>query len=157
MSMISKEFKTKFGNLHYKLAENYNQQFPTIAFFHGGSPKSQHTEFWNSILPIILNYCNPILIDRFGYGKSQDIKVKIRDHITSLVDLLNHVVEEYSINKLGLIGRSAGSGFVVRITKQIQSKISGLGLIAPGSLKTNIDDLKNFGLPINLLWDETMV
>ncbi|MHA2030304.1 MAG: alpha/beta fold hydrolase [Candidatus Kariarchaeaceae archaeon] len=144
------------GKIHVQEPKNLNSQLPFAVFLHGASPKSQHTEFWRPILNKIITNCNPILFDRFGHGKSEvkeGEKVGIKTQITSMITLVDHLLEKHRINDLILIGRSQGGGYATRLAKEIPQKISALGLIAPGSMKTNYTNLTEWNKPVALLWD----
>ncbi|MHA2030245.1 MAG: alpha/beta fold hydrolase [Candidatus Kariarchaeaceae archaeon] len=144
------------GKIHLKGPKKPNSKNPFVVFLHGASPQSQHTEFWTPILDKIVTHCNPILVDRFGHGKSEiqdGVKIGIKTQITSMISLVDHVLEKYQIDNVALIGRSQGGGFATRLAKEIPQKISALGLIAPGSMKTNYANLSEWNKPVALLWD----
>ena len=51
-------------------------------------------------------------------------------------------MERYNIEHLILVGRSQGGGYATRIVREFPDKISALGLIAPGGMKTNYKNLE---------------
>lgn len=150
--MESKYYQDDAGTLHYEL--QINEEKPLIFFLHGGSPKSQHTKFWTDIISIIHRYCSPVLIDRFGHGKSKaSDKVGIKDHLRALEGLITEVCDQYPTNKVALVGRSAGGAFACRLLEPLEHKVHGLGLIAPGSMKTHFKYLTSWSKPLIVLWD----
>ncbi|MHA2274427.1 MAG: alpha/beta fold hydrolase [Candidatus Kariarchaeaceae archaeon] len=133
-----------------------NPKLPFALFLHGASPNSQNTKFWTPIIDKIIPYCNPIFHDRFGHGMTElnlGQKIGIKLQISSIIQVMDHILETYNLVDIILIGRSQGGGYATRVAKTIPEKISKLGLIAPGSMKTNYKNLENWDKPISLLWD----
>jgi pimeloyl-ACP methyl ester carboxylesterase len=107
MELESYFLKVNEGKIHVRGPKNPNSQLPFAVFLHGASPKSQHTEFWKPILNKIIANCNPILFDRFGHGKSEireGMKAGIKTQITSMIALVDHLLVEYEVNNVVLIG-----------------------------------------------------
>ncbi|MFW9930997.1 MAG: alpha/beta fold hydrolase, partial [Candidatus Thorarchaeota archaeon] len=134
----------RIGSIHYKSPEEVSKSKPFVIFLHGADPISQNTEFWKPLFEIILKYCNPIFMDRFGHGLSKKGKIDhitLDDHIESIKSLIDHVKNKYSINEVVLLGRSLGGYLVLEIIKRYPEEISGIGLIAPANSKMHIDTI----------------
>ncbi|MHA2504362.1 MAG: alpha/beta fold hydrolase, partial [Candidatus Kariarchaeaceae archaeon] len=141
---------TDSGQFHYEVSE-IDASKPTVLFLHGGSPKSQHTKFWEPIMEQISPHCNPVLIDRFGHGMSTGRGgLAANDNAISMV--IDTLLQE-DVGKVFLVGRSAGAVFCIRQWMRRPDDIAGIGFIAPGSMASYADKLGGFSGKMTVLWD----
>ena len=157
-SMESKYLTIQGKKLRYKsYVEKKDSEKPICIFIHGASPESQHTEFWNPILPIILKHCQPILLDGYGHGQSD--KPRSDEHLNFeiilkiYIDYLQAILKEEGINSCTFIGRSLGGAITHTVSKKFDTYLTGIGLIAPSGAGRTNETLQSFTKKVSVLWD----
>lgn len=141
---------TSVGRIHYKTSEDFSRDLPIVFFIHGAVIGSQHTEFWNDIMPIILRYCIPVRIDNFGHGLSDKVQLPFEERVRTTQQVIEKIMTQYPKKQFYLIGRSLGAMVVQSLLINYSPEIAAVGLIAPSRILTNAMMVK---VPITLLWD----
>ncbi|MFW9778371.1 MAG: alpha/beta fold hydrolase [Candidatus Heimdallarchaeota archaeon] len=157
MPLISLFLNHSLGKLHLKVPNRPARDKSYAFFLHGASRKTQDTGFWDPLLTRILDYCNPILMDRLGHGKSKlsisRTKVSHQHHLDTSAHSIQAVIERFGIKELILIGRSYGGRIALELIQRLPSAVSGLGLIAPSGGDKNRLLIRGWNKPLNILWD----
>ncbi len=147
-------FETSKGRIHYKIGELGDK--PIIFFVHGASPSSQHTEFWNDILPIMERYCTPVRIDSYGHGKTEynGQRADFMEKAEGIRELVENIIGQYPDRRYGMVGRSLGGAITqYLVSEPLGEKLDFIGLIAPAARERAKEWLKDWKKPVSVIWD----
>lgn len=156
--MESKFLTVQNKKLHYKSFVNKKENGkPIVLFIHGASPASQHTEFWSPLLPIIEKYCQPIFLDGYGHGLSDkpnsDENLSIEGILLIYKEFITGILKAESIDNFIMIGRSLGGLVTHNLSKEFESMLLAIGLIAPAGCSKVPNTLKDWTKKVSVLWD----
>lgn len=136
--------KINFDEIAIKRFDNYPNK-PTIIFLHDSLGC---IELWRDFPEKLgqLTQCNVLIYDRQGYGKSCPFTYSKRDdfYLEQEADILNGLLDHWSINKAILFGHSDGGSIALITAGKYSTKI--LGVITEGAHifveKVTIDGIK---------------
>jgi len=107
---------------------------PDLVLLHGGAGSWTH---WIRNIPVLAKYFTVHALDLPGFGDSPDFSSDLRDQ--DYFDWVAKAVSSVCVGLIHVAGFSFGGSITAAIAVQLQSRLAGMSLIAPGS----------FGEPVN--------